>query len=481
MKKKFFNYKSLDDIRADVSKLGVDISFEENLEAIKNPVKVGSRVAGNSLAIHPMEGCDGTLDGKPDELTYRRWLRFGVGGAKMIWGEATAVVPEGRANTRQLLMNDKNLKEFEKLLKLTRSVHQEVYGTDEDLLVGLQLTHSGRYSFQKPMIAYHHPVVDSLTFADKEKKDRINNEYPLVSDEYLEQLEDAYVAAAKNAIKVGFDFIDVKQCHAYLLRELLGARNRPGKYGGSFENRTRFVRNTLQKINEEVGDQIILASRINAFDGIPFTKNMETGIGIPMPYEIPYEYGFGIDKKNPTEEDLTEVFELMKILVENKVKILNVTIGSPYCNMHIGRPFDFPPIDGYYSPEHPLLGVERHFRITAAIKKNFPQMVVVGTGYSWLQKYLINAAEANLRNNKVSIVGLGRCAIAYPSFANDAITEGELKSTRTCYTISYCTALMRSKDNELGQYPTGCVPRDPLYAPIFKESLKKIKDNKAGN
>ncbi|MHB8578265.1 MAG: oxidoreductase [Ignavibacteriaceae bacterium] len=478
MSDKYFTYKSLDDLRKDVDERGLDITFEDKLEAIARPVIIGGRTVGNSLAIHPMEGCDGTLDGRPDELTFRRWERFGEGGAKLIWGEATAVVPEGRANPRQLFLSEKNLFDFENLLKSARKKHKEVYGIDYDLMIGLQLTHSGRYSYPKPIIAYHHPQVDSVTYVDKDKKIIVTSDYPVVTDDYLERLEDSFVEAAKMAAKIGFDFIDIKQCHTYLLNELLGARIRSGKYGGSFENRTRLIRNILGKTKSELGDQIILGSRINAFDGIPFITEPQTKVGRPLLYDIPYEYSFGVDKYNPLEPDLSEVLLLIKTIVESGVQLLNVSLGSPYYNMHLGRPFDNPPIDGYDSPEHPLVGIERHFKVTGEIQKVFPDLPIVGTGYSWLQKYLVNAAESNLRRGRVSIVGVGRGAIAYPNYAHDALTLGGLESRKVCYGVSFCTNLMRSKHNELGQYPTGCVPRDSVYAEIYKESLKRAKEQK---
>ncbi len=481
MTKKYFTYKNLDELKKDVDGLGLDITFETELRAIAKHVKIGKKTIGNSLAIHPMEGCDATLDGRPDELTYRRWQRFGEGGAKLIWGEATAVVHEGRANPRQLLISDESLADFERLLKDARSSHREAYGSNDDLMVGLQLTHSGRYSYPKPIIAYHNPQVDAITYVDKKKGTKITPDFPTVTDDYLEKLEDAFLAAAKNAAKVGFDFVDIKQCHTYLLNELLGARVRPGKYGGSFENRTRFIRNVLGKIKSEVGEKIILASRINAFDGVPFAADPTTGEGRPMPYEIPYEYGFGVDKQNPLHEDSAEVLEFVKVLIDAGVQLLNVSMGSPYYNMHIGRPFEQAPVDGYRPPEHPLMGVERHFRLTEIVQRAFPNLPVVGTGYSWLQKYLINAAESNLRRGRVTLIGVGRGAIAYPTYARDALALGELKANKVCYGVSFCTALMRSKHNELGQYPTGCVPRDPIYAKVYKESLERAKEQQLIN
>ncbi|MBI3787563.1 MAG: NADH:flavin oxidoreductase [Ignavibacteriales bacterium] len=475
---KYFTYKSLDDVRNDVKRLGVDITFEEKLEKVAQPVTIGSKIIGNAFGIHPMEGCDATLDGKPDELTYRRWERFGEGGAKLIWGEATAVVPEGLANPRQLLINEENLPDLESLLNRTRAAHRTAFGRDDDLLVGLQLTHSGRYSYRKPLIAYHHPQADQATFLDKKKGIRLPADYPVVTDDYLERLEDIFVLAVKRAREVGFDFIDIKQCHTYLLNELLGARTRAGKYGGSFENRTRFIRNVLGKIKSELGERIIVASRFNAYDGVPYEKDLTTGVGKSIPYPKPYPYSFGIDQNDPMKEDLTEPLHLVKLMSDLGVKMVNVSMGSPYYNMHLGRPFEQAPIDGYIPPEHPLIGIDRHFRITAAVQKAFPKMVVVGTGYSWLRQFLINAGESNLRRGRVSIVATGRGAIAYPDYAKDALASGKLKSSNVCIAVSHCTNLMRSKNNELGQFPTGCVPRDPIYAQVLKEAQgKKLKNS----
>lgn len=473
MVEKFFAYKTLADIRKAVDALGLDIAFEEKPEAVFRKVRIGSRTLGNSLGIHPMEGCDGTLDGKPDDLTFRRWERFGDGGAKLIWGEATAVVPEGLANPRQLLMNESNLPAFEELLKRARDAHRKAFGSDDDLLVGLQLTHSGRYSYQKPLIAYHHPQADELTYSDKSKGIKIPKDYPTLSDAELERIEDAYATAAKLAFKVGFDFVDVKQCHTYLLNELLGARTRSGKYGGDFAGRTRMIRNILGKIRNEVGSEPLLASRMNAYDGVPFVKDPSTGVGRAIPFVVPYEHSFGVNEANPMEEDLHEPIALIHLMREYGVNLVNISMGSPYYNMHYGRPFERTPDDGYFTPEHPLIGVARHFRITAAIQQTFPDLAIVGTGYSWLRQFLLSAAEANIRNKKVTIVATGRGAIAYPEYARDAMKDGSLKQSRVCLAISYCTNLMRSKNNELGQYEAGCVPRDDVYTAIYQELLAK--------
>jgi NADPH2 dehydrogenase len=467
---RYFKFKTIEQIKAEVDHLGLGefIKFDEKLEAIFKPIRIGKLTIGNRLAIHPMEGCDGTLDGKPDELTFRRWKRFGASGVKLIWGEATAVVEEGRANPRQLLLNEKNLSEFAKLVQTTRKAHKETWGDDSDLVIGIQLTHSGRWSYKKPIIAFHNPVVDSLTYIDKAKKIAIDENYPVVSDEYLERLEDEFVKCAKLAFEAGFQFVDIKQCHTYLLNELLAGKTRVGKYGGDFQNRTSFIRNVINKIKSELGDRIEIASRVNVFDCIPFIKDTN-GIGRPVDHPIPYIFGFGVNEENPLEPDLGEPIQLIKILSSMSVKLINISMGSPYYNPHIGRPFETPPIDGYEQPEHPLVGVARHFKLTAEIKNAVgDDVAIVGTGYSYLREFFIFAAEANIKEGRTSIAGIGRGALAYPDFLIDLKRYGRLNPSKVCITISHCTNLMRSKHNELGQFPTGCVPRDKVYAEIFQ-------------
>ncbi len=471
---KYFRYRSLDDLQQDIDRLGLndEIRLAENLDPLWRPVRFGERTVGNSMAVHPMEGCDGHLDGSPDELVFRRWRLFGEGGAKLIWGEATAVLEEARANPRQLWLHRGNVGSFEALLAQTRKAHRAVHGRDDDLLVGLQLTHSGRYSYRKPLIAFHDPAADPVTLVDKKRKIPVTPDYPVMTDAELARVEDALVETAKLAWQAGFDFVDIKQCHRYLLSELLAARGRDGAYGGSLENRTRLVRNVIGRIREETGDALLLASRMNVYDGLPYVTDPDTRTGTPRtPFPVPFHSGFGVDRNDPLKEDLSEPVMVAGMLREAGLRMINVTMGSPYYNPHVGRPAERSPVDGYDAPEHPLFGVARHFRAAAAVSKAHPDLNVVGTGYSWLQKYMVNAGAANIRDGRVTLMGSGRGALAYPDFAKDVAEHGEMIRKKSCITVSYCTALMRGKHNELGQFAVGCVPRDRIYADLYKEML----------
>ena len=471
---RYYKYKSPGHVIADADSLGHDIALTEDLSVLFQPVAVGPKTAGNRLCVQPMEGCDGTLDGHPDELTFRRYVRFGAGGAKILWGEATAVFDEARMNPRQLQVDDRTAPSLEKMLADCRAAHRDEFGSDDDLLVGLQLTHSGRFSFRKPLLATHDPILDPLT-RDKSSGKTVDDSYPLLTDDELKRIEDGYVAAAKLFHKIGCDFVDLKQCHRYLLSELLAARNRPGEYGGSLENRTRLLRNIVGRLRAEV-PELIIASRMNAYDGIPYRGEGDDFIGRPCPHELPLVAAFGTDPDDHTREDLSEPIQVARWMRDWGVSLINVSAGNPYANPHVVRPAEFAPVDGYNAPEHPLLGVLRHFRITRAIQTAVPDVPVVGSGYSWLQDFALQAGAANITQQAASIVGMGRATLSHPDFAKAVQETGKMNRKQICRTFSYCTNLMRTKDHPLGQYPTGCPPFDKeTYGPIWKEAEEKLK------
>ncbi len=460
---KHFTYKTLSELQQNCSSLGTShVYFEPDPEQVKSilarKVQVGPMEVGNSLAIHPMEGCDGTLDGRPGELTWRRYERFARGGAKLLWFEATAVRPDARANTRQLWITKDNVDDYARLLDMIRRVHREHWGSSDDLLAPVQLTHSGRYSVPRRIIAYHNPLINQRTNTPPD--------YPVISDDDLERLEDDFVNAARLVVQAGFRAIDLKVTHGYLLNELLGAKQRDGRYGGSLENRTRLIRNVLGKMQAEFGGRLMLCMRLGCFDSVPYS----VPAGVPLEYTTPYPHGWGVNRDNPLMEDLTEVKQAIGWFRDWGLQLLNVSLACPYYNPHILRPFEAPDEGNYEQPEHPLYGVDRHFRIAGELQRAFPDLPMVGTGYSWLQIYSINAGARNVADGNIRFVGLGRNALAYPEFAKDALEKGVLEERRVCKTLTYCTYLMRQKDHPLGQWPAGCPPFDKeAYGPIIKE------------
>ncbi|MEO7651607.1 MAG: NADH:flavin oxidoreductase, partial [Bryobacteraceae bacterium] len=342
-----FTYRNLRELQQDVEAQGArHVGFESDPEKIRlamgRPVQVGSFTVGNAMAIHPMEGCDSTLDGRPDELTWRRYERFAHGGAKLLWFEATAVREDGRANARQLWINQGNVDDYARILDRIRTVHAERWGTVDDVLVPIQLTHSGRYSYPRKMIAYHNPHIDA--------KSGTPADYPTITDDELLRLEDDYLEAAKLSYAAGFRALDLKVTHGYLLSELTGAKVRPGAYGGPLENRLRFMLNVIGKLRAEFGARMLICMRLGCFDSVPYFRDPKTGVGVPAVFETPYPHGFGVNRDNPLQEDLTEVKESIRRFQQAGVSLINVSLACPYYNPHVGRPFEKPDDGNYEQP-----------------------------------------------------------------------------------------------------------------------------------
>ena len=311
-----FHIRSIDELRESIEKHGLNIPVSEDLSILSEGLDLAGKHVANRFAVQPMEGFDAGPDGGPGELTYRRYERYARGGFGLIWMEATAVRAEARSNPNQLYIHEGNVDGYRDLITATRKAAMDAHG--RDIVIVLQMTHSGRYSkptgVPEPMIAHHSEVLDPLH--------KLPADYPLVSDDYLDELQESYVVAAQLAAEAGIDGVDVKSCHRYLVSGLLASFTREGKYGGSFENRTRLLLETLAKIKESV-PSLFITTRMNAYDAIK------------------YPYGFGVDKDDVTKPDLTEPLQLVGKLVELGVPLLNLSIGNPYFNPHVGRPYDF--------------------------------------------------------------------------------------------------------------------------------------------
>jgi 2,4-dienoyl-CoA reductase-like NADH-dependent reductase (Old Yellow Enzyme family) len=451
--------RSMDELRGHARRLGVSLPLSEVRVDPNGPLAQPRSLAdgftlGNRFCIQPMEGWDGTERGLPSELTRRRWIRFGRSGAKLIWGgEAVAVRPDGRANPNQLLIDEENVGALAELREALVEAHEAAFGRSDDLLVGLQLTHSGRFSRPRaggrpePVIGYHHPVLD--------RRFGIPADHPVLTDAEIEQLAVQFADAAELAAGAGFQFVDVKHCHGYLGHELLSAHARPGPFGGSFENRTRFLRTTLDGIRARV-PRLRVGVRLSAFDTVPY-RSGAGGVGEPEEAPTPYEAAFGADPHEPTRPLLDEPVRLLELLESLGVSLVNVTAGSPYYSPHVQRPALFPPSDGYGPPEDPLIGVARQIETTAVLKRRFPRLILVGSAYSYLQEWLPLVAQGVLREGGADFVGLGRLALSYPELPADVLAGRPLDRLHLCRTFSDCTTAPR---NGLA---SGCYPLDAFY------------------
>jgi len=455
--------------RAHLTASGIPLAFDDRLAApaaspLAQPIEVDGVRVGNRFCILPMEGWDGTSDGEPSELTRRRWRHFGTSGAKLMWGgEAVAIRHDGRANPNQLLITPRNLAAIASLRDELVRAHRERFGAaaDSDLFIGLQLTHSGRYARPnvydrpEPLAGWHHPMLDR----------RFAGGVRVLSDAELDRLADEFIAAAALARDAGFRFVDVKQCHGYLGHELLGARGRSGPYGGSLENRTRFLRHIVEGIRAQVPGLTIVV-RLSVFDTVPYRKRGD-GVGEAEAHGgqgtgglgAGESFGFGVlESDDQLEAALEECRAVLSQLEQFGVRWICTTAGSPYYNPHVQRPAIFPPLDGYEPPEDPLRGVARQIRATALLKQQFPRLVFVGSAYSYLQEWLPHVGQHAVAHGLTDFVGLGRIALSYPDLPADVLAGAPLKRAAFCRTFSDCTTGPR-----MGLV-SGCYPLDKFYA-----------------
>lgn len=432
-----FTYKSLDEIKAKASELKVYLPFAVDTYALTKEAFFGNITLKNRMGIAPMEGADALPDGSPSELTLRRYVREAEGGCAMIWFEAISIVPEGRSSAHQLMLTKENLENYKKFIAAIKEAGRKANGFAPYLV--MQANHSGRYSNPQgkpaPMIAYRHPEYEKLRAAD----DRC-----IVRDEYLKALEEKFGEAALLAKQAGFDAVDIKACHGYLLAELLSAYQRPGLYGGSFENRIRLLINGIASAKIHEDSQFLVTARIGIYDGYA------------------YPYGFGVREGNGAMPDMEEPIRLIRMLHEKfGMPLVNLTMGNPYVSTHVTRPFD----GGKYIPEeHPLYGVARMIRGIGEVKKAVPNMFISASGPSYLRQfsdlYAAGAIEDGLCDNML----FGRMAFANPAFPKQIMETGRMDAGMTCVACGKCGDLIRAGK------PTGCIVRDTdIYLKYYRE------------
>lgn len=422
-------------IKNSISQMNLKIPYSENTEVLKTSISLSGKAVPNRIAIQPMEGCDANADGTFGELTKRRYERFAKSGAGLIWFEATAICNEGKANPRQLRLTKENLDSYKREVDFVRETAMKENGINPLLI--LQATHSGRYSkpcgTPAPLVAGNKPVFE---------KDMPLDSSRIVSDDYLKSLEELYANMSRLAEDAGFDGVDIKCCHGYLMSELMSAYKRPGIYGGSLENRTRLFFNAIGQAKAATGKDFIVTSRMNVYDGFA------------------YPYGFGVNKSDGLTPDLTEPLLVISALKNTYgFDLLDITIGNPYQNPHVNRPYNHGP---YESPENPLIGVSRMMECVKKVQAENPDMTIIGSAFSFMGKEGENVAAGAVESGICKIAGFGRQAFAYPDFAKD-IFSGGMKKEKCCLACGKCSELMR------GGKVSGCPVRDSqVYMPIYK-------------
>ncbi len=471
-------FKTVEAFRAHLASLQSELTLDDAIlggdeSPLAQPLTCYGRTIGNRWAILPMEGWDCLPDGSPSELTRRRWHNFGRSGAKLLFGcEAAAVMPSGKSNTRQLMITEATTPALGGLLREVRDIHRAQFGRDDDLLAGLQLTHSGRYSHPhddhklEPVTAYAHPMLDRKFGCTAAQ---------VVGDDEVQNIIAHFIRAARLARDAGFDFVDVKMAHGYLGFEFLRAIGRPGPYGGSFENRTRFFREIVEGIRRDAPG-IEVATRLSLFDYMPFEKGPD-GVGRPMTAVDGigagnYPYAFGGDGTG-VGIDLGETVQFLEMARTLGVELICTTCGSPYYNPHIQRPAYFPVCDGYLPPEDPVLGAARQIAALAAIKGHFKDggLCFVGSGYTCLQEFLVQTAQRAVREGRADCVGIGRMALSYPEMCADTLGGKVLNKRRICRTFGDCTTAPRNG------MVSGCYPLDEFYK--GRDEAGRVREIKA--
>ena len=434
-----FTYKSLDELKAKAESLKVHLPFLEDISVLAKPLAFGNVVLKNRLGIAPMEGADALPDGSPSRLTTRRYVREAEGGSGLIWFEAISIVPEGRSSAHQLMLTKDNLEQYKRFTEEIKEAGRKANGFAPYLV--MQANHSGRYSNPQgrpaPLIAYRHPEYEKLRPAD---------DSCIVSDDYLKSLEEKFGEAALLAREAGFDAVDIKSCHGYLLAELNSAYNRPGQYGGSFENRTRLLRNGIAAAKAYETEDFLVTARIGIFDGFA------------------YPYGFGVKEEEGAVVNAEEPIRLIRSLYKDYgLPMVNLTMGNPYVSTHVTRPYEH----GKYVPdEHPLVGVARIINGIGAVKKAVPQMVISASGPSYLRQYSDLFAAGAIEEGLCDEMLFGRMSFANPGFANQIIKDGCMDVKKTCVACGKCGDLIRAGK------PTGCVVRDTeTYLGYYREYM----------
>lgn len=443
-----FHYKTLDEVQQKAAEMNLHLPFAKDTSVLTTTIQGKNFSFPNRMGIAPMEGADSLPDGSPSDYTTRRYINEAIGGSAIIWFEAISIVEEGRSSKTQLLLTKDTLENYKSFTAKIKEAGLKANGFAPYLI--MQANHSGRYSNPDnkpaPMIAYRHPELEQYREAD---------DSCIVTDDYLKSLEEKFGEAARLAKEAGFDAIDIKSCHGYLLAELSSAYTRPGLYGGSYENRTRLLKNGISAAKAYEDDMFQVTSRLGIYDGYA------------------YPYGFGVSKKSGLTPDLSEPIQLVRELHDTYgLSFVDLTMGNPYATTHVTRPFDA----GKYLPdEHPFIGLDRMINGIGTVKKAVPEMVIFASAPTYLRQYADLFTAGAVEEGLCDGMLFGRMAFADPDFANEIIKNGRIDPKRVCMTCGKCGDLIRAHK------PTGCVIRDPqTFLPFYKEFME-IKKNQPSN
>jgi len=414
---------SANELEATLAELGLSLPISGDSSVLGQHVKIGDRITPNRFVALPMEGCDAKQDGSPGKLTFRRYERMAAGGAGIIWLEACAVMHEGRSKPTALHLHDANVETYGALVTHMRQAAQTAMG--HEIICILQLTHSGRYckpdGTPVPLMVRHCPALDSA--------ENLPGDYPLATDDQLDEIQEAFIRSAALAESAGFDGVDIKGCHGYLVSSLLGAHQRKGKHGGEYDNRTRFLKDTITRVQKQLPSMLV-TTRLNVFDGIA------------------KPYGFGTSQDDPVNPDIREPLRLIQELADMGVPLLSISIGFPRFDPHYGRP------SADAKHEHPLVGVARFSELVKQVQQATPEMPVINAALAWLEGHFPKVAAGLVESGAAFLIGQGRNSLAYPDSVCDILKGNCFSKDKVCVTCSGCSRLQRE-----GRH-VGCIVRD---------------------
>ncbi|MBL7006334.1 MAG: flavin oxidoreductase/NADH oxidase [Spirochaetia bacterium] len=441
---KKFALPLLEDLENELKSLGLSLPISQNTFILGDEVDLGKWKLPNRFIVQPMEGIDGDpADSSPSELTFRRYRRFAEGGAGLIWFEAVVVEPEGKSNPRQLMITRENLDVWKRLVDETREAARKKWG--HEIVTIIQIAHSGRWSKPdgnpKPVLIHHNPQLDRAVHVD--------NSYPLVSDDVLDLLQDKFIDVCKLAAQAGFDGIEFKAVHGYFTGEMLCAYTREGKYGGSYENRTRFVRECTARIADSFDSNHFVTARLTMYEPSPFP------------------YGWGVKAEAGSSElDLTEPLKFARELVDSAdMPLFNYSIGYPRFGPYITRPYNNPISGVALPPEHPLEGIVRFQQIGKILQGVLGEIPVATAALGWLRHHFPYVAAGLVEQGWITLIGQGRGSIAYPDSVEDILKTGTMNPRKCCITCSLCSQIMKDVVGRIG-----CPVRD---GEIYKPELQK--------
>ncbi len=407
------------------------LPYSEDFSILGKTVDIGrKKTSPNSICYQPMEGQD-AVDGAVSDITADRYITLSKGGAGLIWLEAVAIAPEGRSNPYQLMLNQKTSDGFAKLVDDIKSTGLKENGKEP--VVIMQMTHSGRYSkphgTPSPIAAFINPDID------------VSGTPNIATDEYLQSLPELYAKSALLAERVGFDGVDLKCCHGYLLSELLSAFDKDGLYGGDeLSKRAKLLFDSADAVNACLSENAVRSCRLNVYDG----------------YTGKYCFGKG---KTDGQYDLSEANSIISTLEQKGFTLFNVTMGSPYRNPDVSRPYrrglDMPKTNAIQGLSRILGGCDK-------IKKAHPNSAFVNTGISALGVMSKYAAAGFKAEGMTDFVGFGRMSFAYPDVAKDLIS-GNFQDKKACVACGGCSFLKKNVQK------SGCIIRNSFYNKVYKE------------